>query len=720
VLRQFALRKFVLHQFVLLAAMLLTASATQLAAQETWNDERTMSLVRAATLRRSVQLADTGLRDYSARATGFVTFLAQFGDGFLSRPVVVKADQLELEVYWSAPNRSKQSIVGRRDTLLFPNDMQYHRDHLGIIQNNFPDIIRLGDGDEVLDVVHPLSAAGPITYDYALTDSLAIRGSGVNVDVMMVTVRPKDPRRPAAVGAVYLDRETASVVRMTFSFTRAALRDRQLEDVSVILENGLVAGRFWLPRRQEIEIRRSASWMDFPAKGIIRGRWEICCVETNRSLASPLFNGAEIVESGTREQMRRHPSFTGDVLSSLPDDVRALDDDEVRVVQEEARRLVQESALRRARSGNLAARRISDFVRADRVEGLALGAGISQQLGSGFKTSAIGRYGTSDSRWKGQGSVEWRNANGWSVAATGFDDWQQLGEVAEVSGIRNSIAAQEFGSDWTQPIGAVGGSLRVQRAPANGTSAWIELSLKDERALVVRANPAYGRFEPTIPARAIERQAVTIGVERSGTASTQRSGRGGAVAASAAGGARVIETTWRAGARLSASDWTARDASTRGHNLRLSLDAEFTRAWGAFALRTQTIAAGLSAGDSPIQDAVLFGGPLTAPGYDFHSIAGRFGVSQRFELQRRIPFIPIDLGRFGKVPATLVIAPFAQAAWVGSDGFSTPLSDGGWYPAVGVGMLGFFDLLRVDVARGLRDGRWTFSLDLSRTLWPTL
>lgn len=686
-----------------------------------------MSLVRAATLRRSVQLADTGLRDYSARATGFVTFLAQFGDGFLSRPVVVKADQLELEVYWSAPNRSKQSIVGRRDTLLFPNDMQYHRDHLGIIQNNFPDIIRLGDGDEVLDVVHPLSAAGPITYDYALTDSLAIRGSGVNVDVMMVTVRPKDPRRPAAVGAVYLDRATASVVRMTFSFTRAALRDRQLEDVSVILENGLVAGRFWLPRRQEIEIRRSASWMDFPAKGIIRGRWEICCVATNRSLASPLFNGPEIVESGTREQLRQHPSFTGDVLSSLPEDVRALDDDEVRIVQEEARRLVQESALRRARSGNLAARRNSDFVRADRVEGLAIGAGISQQLGGGLKTSVIGRYGTSDSRWKGQGSLEWRNATGWSVAATGFDDWQQLGEVAEVSGIRNSIAAQEFGSDWTQPIGAVGGSLRVQRAPPTGTSLWLELSLKDERALVVRANPAYGRFEPTIPARAIERQSVTIGVERSGTASSRRSSSGAAAANSVDGSATTanaaastVETTWRAGLRVRASDWAARDASTSGRNLRFSADAEFTRSWGAFALRAQTIAAGLSAGDSPIQDVVLLGGPTTAPGYDFHSIAGRLGISQRLELQKRIPFIPIDLGRFGKVPATLVIAPFAHASWVGSDGFSAPLSDGGWYPAVGVAVLGFFDLLRVDVARGLRDGRWTLSLDVSRTLWPTL
>jgi len=46
--------------------------------------------------------------------------------------------------------------------------------------------------------------------------------------------------------------------------------------------------------------------------------------------------------------------------------------------------------------------------------------------------------------------------------------------------------------------------------------------------------------------------------------------------------------------------------------------------------------------------------------------------------------------------------------------------DGGWYPAVGLGSIGAFDLLRVDIARGLRDGRWTFSVDISRDLWPIL
>jgi len=37
-----------------------------------------------------------------------------------------------------------------------------------------------------------------------------------------------------------------------------------------------------------------------------------------------------------------------------------------------------------------------------------------------------------------------------------------------------------------------------------------------------------------------------------------------------------------------------------------------------------------------------------------------------------------------------------------------------------VGLLGFFDLVRFDVARGLRNGRWTFGVDLTRDLWRIL
>ena len=176
-------------------ALPLSLAAQQRADTAAWNNGPTLQLVDRAIARRTAQLADTGLTDYTARAHGYLTFLAQVGEGFPDPPRVLKTDELMVEVYWRAPDQSKQRIVGRRDTLLLPTDIEYHRDHLAIIQNNFPSVIRLGEGDEVRDVPHPLSAAGRANYDFAISDSLTIRTNDRDFEVVMVRVRPRDDRR---------------------------------------------------------------------------------------------------------------------------------------------------------------------------------------------------------------------------------------------------------------------------------------------------------------------------------------------------------------------------------------------------------------------------------------------------------------------------------------------------------------------------------------------
>ncbi|MGH7534409.1 MAG: hypothetical protein ACREMG_02365, partial [Gemmatimonadales bacterium] len=249
------------------------------------------ALVSRAVERRLAVQADSTLRSYRTRAHGFVFFLAQVGEGLAEPPRLVKADELAVEVYWQAPDRSKQIILAWRDGAYLPTDINYHRDHLGIVTNNFGNMIRIGEGDEVRDVVHPLSPAGLSLYDYSLGDSLAIRTGAADVTVREVEVRPRWFAQPLVVGTMYLDVATAELVRFRFSFTPAAYLDRQLEDISVVLENGLFENRYWLPYRQEIEIRRRATWLDFPARGIIRGRWEIDQYDLNPTLPSQIFSG---------------------------------------------------------------------------------------------------------------------------------------------------------------------------------------------------------------------------------------------------------------------------------------------------------------------------------------------------------------------------------------------------------------------------------------------
>ncbi len=675
----------------------LALAAQQRPDTTAWNGAPTMRLIDRAIDRRSAQLADTGLADYTARAHGYLTFLAQVGEGFPDPPRVMKTDELAVEVYWRAPDQSKQRIVGRRDTLLLPTDIQYHRDHLAIIQNNFPSVIRLGDGDEVRDVPHPLSPAGRRAYDFAIGDSLTIRTNEKDIAVVMVRVRPRDERLPRAVGAVYIDRESATVVRMAFSFTRAALRDKYLEDVSVVLENGLVDGRFWLPYRQEIEIRRTGSWMDFPSRGIIRGRWEICCARTNTGMSPAVTTGPEVVQAPP-EELRSYP-FTGALLAQLPTDVTLATDDDVRAVQDAARELVRAEALSRARATNPSARSISDLVRVNRVEGLAFGVGLRRALGLGVEGTLRIRYGTANRHSASALGIAWRRADGLFVALRATSDFADAGDEAEVSGVRNSLAAQEFGADYTNPYQEHSVSLTAGYAPTDGWRWSAVVDRRREWALAVHATPSTGRYEPTLAARSLDAWRVGLDVRRAAWA--------------------VGRATVGVRASLFAECDLKRDENRECEQgwLRGTMAVEASRPVATGTLVTRTLAAGLSPGFSPPpQRLVRIGGPVTGPGFDYHQFAGRAALSQRLEWQRTIPFVPMRFGRFGKVPSTLTLAPFVMGLWV--EGPDAPAH--GWHGSVGLGVLAFFDQLRVDVARGDRGGRWTFSVDLAKALWPIL
>ncbi|MDP9200429.1 MAG: hypothetical protein M3P26_00650 [Gemmatimonadota bacterium] len=683
------------------AVLTLTAIlfATPVSAQQAWNDPRTRALVERATERRARQLADTALVDYKATAHGYVTFLAQFGEGFPEPPKIVKADELGLEVYWRAPDLSKQRIMGRRDTLLLPTDINYHRDHLGIVQNNFRNIIRIGEGDEVQDVPHPLSPAGLEAYDFAIRDSLQIRVGPRVLDVYEVRVRPKDDRQPRAVGAVYIDRETGEVVRMAFSFTRAALIDKELEDVSVVLENALIEGRFWLPRRQEVEIRRTGSWLEYPARGIIRGRWEICCYEVNTGIPPSYFSGPEIVMAPPAERAQKPFPFTGRLLDSLPPDVRAVSDEDVKKVQEEARALVRAQALSRSRSLALSARHISDIARFNRVEGLALGTGFLQRLGAGLAVAASGRYGFSDKEFKGRGALEYRTGAGSSLILSAERQYTDVSDDQETSLVRNTIAAQEFGSDYTDPYDV----RRISLAASLMRLGWrpsLELARERHEPLAVYARPASGRFGPTIPALSIHETRATLGLDRP-TALTF-------------GGYELGTSLALTGIRVH------RPAAIRSDILRPTLVLDLEKPFGSKRLLFHTIASGVVSGDSvPAQHLAFLGGPTSGPGYEFHEFVGRAGVSQRIEWRFLAPFIPIPLGRYGRAPGTITLAPFATAVWIDRAApFKPPRQ--GWYPSLGLGALTMFDVIRLDVARGLRKGRWTFSVDIGRDFWSVL
>ena len=680
----------------------LVALAPQGARAQDWNDARTLALVESATARRAQQLADTGLKDYKAVAHGYVTFLAQMGEGLTEPPKVVKADELVNEVYWRAPNLSKQVILGRRDTLALPTDIAYHRDHLGIVQNNFPAIIRLGDGDEVLDVPHPLSAQGLAAYDFLIADSLSIKYPGRTINVLEVKVRPKDDRQPRVIGALFIDRDDSQVVRMAFNFTRASFRDNALEDLFVIVENSLVSGRFWLPHQQEIEIRRGGTWLDYPVRGIIRGRWEIGDYQVNVGLSPQFFSGPEIVLAQKAVSDTFH--FTGRILDSLPFDVRAVSDAEVRKVQEEARSLVRAQALRRPQTLSLAASGTSDFARFNRAEGLALGLGLASRFGGGFGARGTARYGTDDREVKAAVGLDWQSP-AWGVRAFAQRDFREAGDIQERSRAVNSIAAQEFGADATDPYGVQAAGVGIDARGVQGLRFRLDASLERQRPIQIRASPATGTFPPLVAASRLRAARLALGVERPT-------------------GLWFMGTELRANGELRLTRFTTDDiaqaiepATVGRAFVSLSIERPLER--GRLAL---TAAGGVvgSTGALPAQEWLYFGGPVSAPGYAFHELGAVVGATTRLEWRMPIPAPSISLGRFGKIPGQATLAPFIQGTFARRALSLDTAHPAGIYPSLGVAIQPFFDLMRFQVARGLRNGRWSFNVDVTRDFWSIL
>ena len=229
---------------------------------EGWNGPRALQLIRRAQEARAYAYADSSLRSFYAEAQGHVYFLGEFR----GEREVIRADQLALDVRWQAPDRAVQLIVGRRHEIRLPTDVRYHIDHLALVLDNFGDRIRIGDGDEVSDVLHPAAPASHETYEFRLADSLEIRIRDRTARVFELEVRPVDVRVPGVVGSVFVDRASGAIARMRLTFTKTAYVDRAIVGIVLDLRSAFWDGRYWLPAVQDLEITRSISWFEFPSR----------------------------------------------------------------------------------------------------------------------------------------------------------------------------------------------------------------------------------------------------------------------------------------------------------------------------------------------------------------------------------------------------------------------------------------------------------------------
>jgi hypothetical protein len=492
-------------------------------------------------------------------------------------------------------------------------------------------------------------------------------------------------------------------VRLSMTFTRAAILDKRIETLVVTLENSLVRERYWLPRRQEVEVSRGSTWMDIPLRGIVRGKWEVANYEVNERLPAAV-QTLPRWSSLSADSLRRYP-FKNRIVDELPAEIQIATSEDVARAKEQAEVAVRAAMLGRPSRSALSGRGISDAVRITRTEGVSLGLGASRRWGANWLLSARARYGLSDQQAKGQVAI------GRAPAFGRVPLWQLFAErdvrdlaLAERAGVTNSGAAVLFGSDYSLQVDTRAAGFAVRRSAMDPFT--LRVAYERDAPLRLTARPLSGTYEPVIPAWRMR------GVR------AELRGTGGWVPADA----HATRGQWTLSASLGA--YTGTDAAGFAVAPRLA------RALGSLMLQRDVAhdralvsltQVGVAGGRAlPPQWLVFAGGPWSAPGYDLAAFATRAFVSQRLELRQPMPAPSIPLGRYGKAPGHITLAPYVQAIATAAGGPDMRSRAAGVYPSAGLGALFFFDLVRVDAARGLRNGVWRFAIDIDRGFWGVL
>jgi hypothetical protein len=677
--------------FILLFLLVLPGP---LAAQ-TWNDAQAGELVRRAILLRETPIADTALRHYKSRAHGFVFHLWQFGRGFPDPPRLALADELDVEVYWEAPDLSKQRIVAWRNETYLPTVMRYHRDHLGIVPDNFGPVIRIGEGDEVRDAIHPLSLEGLDEYDFALGDTLTLRTPKGPLEVLAVQARPRSFDRPLVVGTLFLERTTAALVRFQFSFTPAAYRDKEVEDISVVLEQSLLEERWWLPYRQQIEIRRRSSVFEFPMRSIIRGSWTIEDYDFAAPFPDALREAPEFsgLEAPAADTARWTAPLRAEAEAAEPFDRREFDE-----IKSRAEALVSQRVLEGIPRSRVGTTSVSDLVRVNRVQGLAFGVSTAFRFHGGYEVRASLGYGLSDRRVTAgillgfmRGGTEW--------LLEGRRTIRDFGDEPVVSGVVNSLLAQEAAIDLGSYL--LGEEIGVGMHRRLDPRWSMDLSARFERSssVVTEASPARGTYEPNPSlgsgsfwlGRAIFTLAPRGAVDR-GDLRLHFGLEAGL------GETEYLRATFRSDGRVRVP---------LGH------------------LRLRTIA-GMATSGLPKARSFAIGGRGTLPAETFRQWGGRRVVSGLLEWRVRVPIPAIGMGPFASTGNRAIVAPFVGVGWAGGtiEGVGWRASEGA-RPVAGIAIELLQNLLRLELATPLRERpdrprRWGLTVDVAPEWWPIL
>ena len=505
-------------------------------------------------------------------------------------------------------------------------------------------------------------------YDYRLGDSLTIAfpGTEFTVRVDEVQVRPKHLEEPGYVGSVFLDQASAAIVRMTFTFTPASYVDRYLDYIRISLDNSLWGRRWWLPYRQEAEIRREIPALDFLAGSVIRGRFEITDYEFNVELPDHLFFGSTVTAAPQAERERYAfgepliPEAEASELAQTP----SLQEIRARALELTAGRYLSGLAPLR-----LHAPSASHVFRWNRGEGAFVGLGLAWRPSGDRVVKAHGGWGFGADRPSAIVSIE--NANGRTGIRAAWRELRDLGPLPSLSGVLNTFSALAGGGDWLDPWVSSGFSVFLAGTPGNvSTRVSLTWERHDPAHTVLDPDDAR-RFRP-LPS-VVEGWLGTIELTRSHALRN-------VLALDLAGQVGWFDPDGDAGAKVVGRTHGVLKWERAGAGVELDLGAR--------------VDAGFAFGDVPPQQLYYLGGRGTLPGHPFRAQSGN-----GFWLARAEATFPL----FDPWVALRVSA----AAGAVRDG--PLLASAG--PGLGLG----WNVVHLDLGRGLNGrGQWEWVVSVDR------
>ena len=664
---------------------------------------------------------DTSLHDYRARLDTRVSV------GVIADPLaparLAVASELATAVAWDRSAGVRVCVLGERYVTALRTGARAGLDfeRPWFVATTPGDSLRLlGSGIEIpaRAALHPFATGAERYYDYEMGDTLTLRLDARTVRLMEVRVTPTRGDAALVVGSLWVDAESGAIAAMQIRFVGKPLwADRRnpegssfanrILSVSAESEQGLWEGRYWLPRRQQVQLMVRVPLVgDLAIPIVFRtefGRYRINTGEpipwitpdsVRRSAPSDTGAAGMTLWIGTRDAKAEStrvvagPSDGGFEIVRPPDDsLRAYDGWDrplleagtptltlppAEDLERRARRLGPAILGRRALA--IQYDRLGDLLRYNRVEALGLGLSARWDLpGRPFWSVGGGLgFGVADLEPKGRLDVRYE-APRTRLGLAAYSDLDVAGAPLEGEGtatrglFRTLLVGRDDADYYRASGGRLTGGRRWGRMRVRAAAA-VEDEASVERHTQVALPRVWGdsvfRLNPP--------------------ANEGRYARGD------------LSLTLFAGDWTRATGWAevtfGAEAGTGPDGFDyLQPRADFrlrTRPAGLLNLTVQA-RAGWTAGDAPMQRLWRVGGLATARGYPYGVRAGGSFYAVRLELSRG-----------GLIDPVL----FGDAAWAGPTGDWGVRGDPVTSVGVGVGLL--WGLLRLDLAFPESGGPW--------------